>query len=158
MTRDATNSTASTPGQSEGSFATAAPPRLLPLGPSRRRLRLAILGDSPCDLCTAACCKQNGHAYAALLQDDEIRKFAPFAIDVPLARDDDDRLTFARVLPYLDGRCQFLGDDDRCAIYDDRPRACRRFQCVAHYNADGVGRHGVFLQRNPAVRAILDEV
>ena len=50
-----------------------------------RRLRLAILGDSPCYLCSAACCKQNGHAYAALLQgDDERRRFAPFAIDVAI--------------------------------------------------------------------------
>jgi hypothetical protein len=141
------------PGQSAGSFATAAPPRA---APSRaRRVRIAIVGDSPCDLCSAACCKQNGHAYAALLQDDEIRKFAAFAVDVPI-RSVDDRLTFERVLPYVDGRCQFLGSDDRCTIYDDRPRACRAFQCVAHYNADGVGRHGVFLQRNPRVREMLD--
>jgi len=157
MTRGATSvTTTSTPGQSAGSFATAAPPRLLPN--PRRRVRLAILGDSPCDLCTAACCKQNGHAYAARLEGDEIRKFAAFAIDVPITRDDDDRLTYERVLPYVAGRCRFLGDDDRCTIYDDRPRACRRFQCVNQYNADGVGRHGVFLQRNPRVREILDEL
>ena len=124
------------------------------------RFRLAILGESPCDLCTAACCKQNGHAYAARLQDDEIRKFAPFAIDVPIARDDGDvnRLTYERVLPYIEGRCQFLGDDDRCTIYDDRPRACRQFQCIESYNADGIGRHALFLQRNPHVREMLDAV
>ena len=126
-------------------------------GTARRRLRLAILGDSPCDLCAAACCKQNGHAYAAVLEGDEIRKFAAFAVDVPITRDDD-LLTYERVLPYVAGRCQFLGGDDRCAIYDDRPRACRRFQCVDHYNADGVGRHGLFLQRNPQVRAILESL
>jgi Fe-S-cluster containining protein len=118
------------------------------------RVRLAIIGESPCDLCTAACCKQNGHAYAALLRDDEIRKFAAFAIDVPIATAAG--LTFERVLPYVDGRCQFLGEDDRCTIYDDRPRACRQFQCVTSYNADGIGRHGVFLQRNPRVREMLD--
>ena len=33
-----------------------------------RRIRIAILGASPCGQCTAACCRQNGHAYAALLQ------------------------------------------------------------------------------------------
>jgi hypothetical protein len=135
------------PGQS------AAPSRAVPFP---RRIRIAILGESPCDLCTAACCKQNGHAYAARLQDDEVRKFAAFAIDVPIRRDDDNRLTYERVLPYINGRCQFLGDDDRCTIYDDRPRACRQFQCVDHYNADGVGAHGVFLQRNPSVREMLD--
>lgn len=124
---------------------------------SKPRLRLAILGDSPCDLCTAACCKQNGHAYAALLEGDETRKFAPFAIDVPLETAAG-ALAFERVLPYVEGRCQFLGDDDRCAIYDDRPHACRRFQCVIAFNADGVGRHGTFLQRNPRVRAMLESL
>ena len=137
------------PGQS------AAPPRAVQLP---RRVRIAILGDSPCHLCTAACCKQNGHSYAARLQDDEIRRFAPFAIDVPIMRDGDNRLTYERVLPYINGRCQFLGDDDRCAIYDDRPRACRQFQCIESYNADGIGVHGVFLQRNPRVRELLDSL
>ena len=121
------------------------------------RLRLAIVGDSPCDLCTAACCKQNGHAYAALLQRDEVRKFAAFAIDVPLETAAG-LLAYERVLPYVDGRCQFLGGDDRCTIYDDRPRACRAFQCVDHFNADGVGRHGTFLRRNPRVREMLDQL
>ena len=126
-------------------------------GTPKPRVRLAVVGASPCDLCSAACCKQNGHAYAAMLEGAEIRMFAAFAIDVPITGEDN-LLTYERVLPYVAGRCQFLGDDDRCTIYDDRPRACRRFQCVAHYNADGVGRHGVFLQRNPRVRAMLDEM
>ncbi len=152
MSVEAETSSIATPGQSAGSAAAAAPPRILP---PARRIRIAILGNSPCDLCTAACCKQKGHAYAALLQDDEIRKFAAFAIDAPI-RTSDGRLTYERVLPYIAGRCQFLGDDDRCTIYDDRPRACRQFQCIEHYNAGGVGRHGIFLQRNVRVREILD--
>jgi Fe-S-cluster containining protein len=142
--------TASTfpPGQS------AAPPRAVQFS---RRVRIAILGSTPCDLCTAACCKQNGHTYAARLQDDEIRKFAPFAIDVPITSDDN-QLSYERVLPYINGRCPFLGDDDRCTIYDDRPRACRQFQCIESFNADGIGRHGTFLQRNPRVREMLDSI
>ena len=47
------------------------------------------------------------------------------------------RLTFERVLPYVDGRCQFLGDDDRCTIYDDRPANCRRFECAPGYHHAG---------------------
>ena len=47
-----------------------------------RRLRLAILGNSLCYLRSAACCKQNGHAYAALLQGDDERR--RFAIDVAI--------------------------------------------------------------------------
>ena len=144
-----------TPGQSAGSFATAAPPRIFPGHRSPRR-RLAILGSSPCDLCTAACCKQNGHAYAALLQGEEVQRFAAFAVDVPFAREGDGRTIYERVLPYVDARCRFLGNDDLCTIYDDRPRACREFHCVRSYNADGIGRHGVFLQRNPRVREMLD--
>ena len=120
-----------------------------------RRLRLAILGDSPCDLCHAACCKQNGHAFAALLQGDEVRRFAAFAIDVPLTTGAG-TLAYERVLPYINGRCQFLGLDDRCTIYDDRPQSCRRFQCIESYNGDGIGRHQAFLQRNPRVREMLD--
>jgi Fe-S-cluster containining protein len=119
-------------------------------------LRLAILGDSPCHLCTAACCKQNGHAYAALLRGDEVRRFAPFAIDVPI--ETDGRVVFERVLPYRDGRCQFLGEDDRCTIYEDRPTSCRLFQCVEHYNRRGIGRHEEFLKRNPTVLRMLEQL
>jgi Fe-S-cluster containining protein len=118
------------------------------------RVRLAIFGDSPCQECTAACCKQNGHEFAALLREDEVRRFAAFAIDVLLKRDDGE-IAFERVLPYVNGRCRFLGDDDRCTIYDDRPVSCRIFQCVSDFNRDGVGRHGSFLERNPAVLELL---
>ena len=122
-----------------------------------RSVRVAIVGQSPCELCTAACCKQNGHEFAALLHGDEVRKFAPFAVNVPLATSDG-RIADERVLPYVAGRCQFLSRDDRCTIYEDRPQACRRFQCVTAYHADGIGRHGTFLQRNPRVREMLDRL
>jgi Fe-S-cluster containining protein len=121
-----------------------------------RSVRIAILGDSPCHLCTAACCKQNGHAYAALLRGDEIRRFAPFAIDVPIQTDSG--TIFERVLPYRDGRCQFLGDDDRCTIYQDRPMSCRLFQCVEQFNSESSGEHGAFLKRNPSVRSMLEQL
>jgi Fe-S-cluster containining protein len=119
-------------------------------------LRLAILGDSPCDLCTAACCRQNGHAYAVLLEGEDRRKFAPWAADVPIGQGG--RTTFERVLPYVDGRCAFLGDDDRCTIYEDRPVNCRRFQCVTGYHHGGadVGSHSHFLTVNPGVVRVLD--
>jgi Fe-S-cluster containining protein len=120
-----------------------------------RRIRIAIFGDSPCDGCVAACCKQNGHAYAAVLRGEEVRRFAPFAVDVPIERADG-RVVFERVLPYVNGRCQFLGDDERCTIYEDRPGACRAFQCVGAFNAEGLGMHGMFLERNPRVRVMLE--
>ena len=126
--------------------ATIAPPR---------RVRVAILGVSPCGDCRANCCRQNGHDFAVLLRGDEIRRFAPFSIDVQIEHDG--RLISERVLPYVAGRCQFLGSDDRCTIYDDRPASCREFECVRHYNAHGLGRHARFLTLNPDVRARLDE-
>lgn len=119
-------------------------------------IRLAILGQSPCHQCFAACCKQNGHDYAVLLEGDELRRFAPFAIDLHIRRGA--QLIPERVLPYEDGRCRFLGADDRCTIYDDRPAACRRFQCVSDFNREGIHRHGPFLQRNPRVLELLERL
>lgn len=73
-----------------------------------------------------------------------------------VAIDRDGRIVTERVLPYVGGRCQFLDADDRCMIYEDRPRACREFQCVRYYNESGLGRHGRFLEMNADVRARLD--
>jgi Fe-S-cluster containining protein len=125
-----------------------------------RHLRLAILGDSPCDLCTAACCKQNGHGYAVLLEGErERRRFAAFSVDVPIDRGGG-AVLLERVLPYRDGRCAFLGEDDRCAIYDDRPVNCRRFQCVSGYHGGGatLGSHSTFLRSNRRVLAMLERL
>lgn len=120
------------------------------------RLRLAILGASPCHLCRANCCKQNGHDYGVLLAEAEWRRFAPFCEEVRI--DAGACITIERVLPYRDGRCQFLGSDDRCTIYDDRPSNCRRFECAPGYHEGGsdIGRHSAFLRRNSDVLAMLE--
>jgi len=119
-----------------------------------KTIRIAILGASPCDRCVAACCKQNGHEFAAILDEDERARFGPFAQLVSLKRSDG-ALVSEFVLPYRDGRCQFLGADDRCTIYDDRPRNCRRFECVRFFRSEPDRSHGAFLRRNPvALRAI----
>jgi Fe-S-cluster containining protein len=122
-----------------------------------RSIRIAILGANPCHLCTAACCKQNGHDYAALLQGDEIRKFAAFSTDA-LIDAGTAGIVIEKVLPYVNGRCQFLGDDDRCTIYEDRPQACRTFGCVTEFNRDGIGAHGPFLRRNAPVLERLENL
>ena len=118
-----------------------------------KRLRIAILGASPCGQCTAACCRQNGHEYAALLQGDEVRQFAPYAIDARINAGG--RVVIEKALPYIDGRCVFLAESGECLVYEDRPRACRAFECVRHFNREGVGRHDAFLERNPRVLAML---
>jgi Fe-S-cluster containining protein len=112
-------------------------------------LRLAILGESPCHLCTANCCKQNGHEYAVLLEGEERRKFAAFAADVLNRFPGGSR--YERVIPYRHARCPFLADNDRCSIYDDRPQNCRGFQCINGYHFGGghLTTHSEFLQRNP---------
>ena len=121
-------------------------------------MRLAILGDSPCHLCYAACCKQNGHDFAVLLEGDERRKFRPFAAEVSITHDGTTVVESA--LPYRDGRCVFLGPDDRCTIYEDRPANCRRFQCVRYYHLGGADftRHGEFLGRNSKVLEMLERL
>ena len=120
------------------------------------RVRIAILGASPCGQCTSACCRQNGHAYAALLQGDEVRRCAPYAIDARMnARG---RVVVEKVLPYVEGRCIFLAQDGECLVYDDRPAACRDFECVRHFNRGGIGRHDVFLERNPQVLETLERI
>lgn len=119
-----------------------------------RRVRIGIFGESPCGQCWAACCKQNGHAYAALLQgEEEVRRFRPWAVTGRF-RDASGGEATEWVIPYVDGRCPFLGDDDRCNIYDARPAGCRQFQCTTHFNP--AGGHGVFLDRNPDVRRLLE--
>jgi Fe-S-cluster containining protein len=121
--------------------------------------RLAILGASPCGQCRGAnCCRQNGHDYAVLLDGpDEWRRFAPFCQEVQV--DAGTHLRTERVLPYVNGRCQFLGDaDNRCTIYDDRPANCRRFECAPGFHERGsdVTSHSAFLRRNPDVLKLLE--
>lgn len=115
--------------------------------------RLAIFGSSPCGQCHAACCKQNGHEFAVLLRGDEITRFKPWATGRLFQSGE--RSNVEMVLPYRDGRCVFLGDDDRCMIYDDRPQSCREFECTPKFNQHGIDEHGEFLVRNPRVLALL---
>ena len=115
-----------------------------------RTVRIAIIGPSPCDACDAACCKQSAWGYAALLQsDDERRRFGPWSATTLL--DDADGVTrTVQVIGYRDGRCPFLGSDDRCSIYDDRPLSCRQFECTRRF-----GNDASFFDANARVRELL---
>lgn len=116
-----------------------------------RTVRIAIVGRSPCDRCDAACCKQSAWSYAVLLQgDDERRRFRPWSM-MTMLNDADGETKSVSVIGYRDGRCPFLGGDDRCTIYDDRPLSCRQFECTRRY-----GRDRTFFDANPKVRALLD--
>jgi Fe-S-cluster containining protein len=120
------------------------------------RIRIAILGASPCHLCRANCCKQNGHDYAVLLRPNEYARFRPFAAHVPI--ESAGTIVWEHILPYVNGRCQFLGEDDRCTIYEQRPASCREFECLRYYNQLGTRRHGRFLEINQDVRRMLDDM
>jgi Fe-S-cluster containining protein len=122
------------------------------------KLRIAILGASPCGRCRANCCKQNGHDYAVLLRPHEYARFGPFSARVAIDAGGGRGRVWERVLPYAGGHCQFLGADDRCTIYEDRPQACREFECVRYYNQSGVGRHARFIELNPDVGEMLDRM
>lgn len=126
--------------------------------PERRRVRIAVVGGSPCGSCDAACCRARATEYAVLLQgDDERRRFAPWAITLAV-REDDGRVRHERVIPYRAGCCPFLGSDDRCTIYADRPRGCRQFECTRYFGTAPQRTHGMFLQRNPRVAALLESL
>lgn len=117
-----------------------------------------MIGRSPCEACDAACCRATATEFAVLLQDDqERRRFAPWAITLPV-RDERGELRHERVIPYRDGRCPFLGGDHRCSIYEDRPRGCREFECTRHFRSSRSRGHGLFLQRNPRVAALLESL
>ena len=124
------------------------------------RLRIAVVGASPCGSCWAACCKQSVSEFAVLLHGDgERRRFAAWSVTLPVRDGADGTLRHERVIPYRDdAKCPFLGDDDRCTIYNDRPAACRAFECTRHYHQHGQGTHGVFLRGNPNVAGLLAEI
>ena len=68
------------------------------------------IGDVPCDGCVACCL---GPQAILLLPEDD-------PVDYPEAEDG--------VIPRVDDRCIYLGDDG-CAVYDKRPETCRKFDC-----------------------------
>lgn len=106
----------------------------------------------PCHKCDAACCwKQNlGQEYATHLAKDDYQ-FPGVAIFDPTMRSKE------KVLPYKpNGACVFLDEEThRCKVYEQRPQACRKFNCTANYNADCFGGSNTFLERNPRIKQLI---
>lgn len=50
------------------------------------------------------------------------------------------------VLRHTRGRCHYLGDDDRCTIYEGRPLGCRIFPFDPTFKKDGKLRHLKLIQ------------
>jgi hypothetical protein len=89
----------------------------------QRALRGAGEADVPCDGCTA-CCRSSQFIH---IEPDETEALAriPSELLFPAPR-----LPLGHVVMGYDeeGRCPMLVDD-RCSIYDDRPRTCRTYDC-----------------------------
>lgn len=69
--------------------------------------------------CDAPCCKRGAHGWPVAVRLEPDEQFAHM------------HAVFDGAVPYRDdGRCVFLGADDRCTIYDERPRGCRHFNCA----------------------------
>lgn len=114
----------------------------------------------PCDQCTAVCCRQYSHDYAAEIGPDEEDSF-PEAIwwqdsNPGLLAALNDHNPVLRVLPYVDGKCVNLGEDNRCKRYDTRPEVCQSFSCVSSYKARPSGEHGYFCDDHPEVVQLIE--
>jgi len=98
----------------------------------------------PCEKCNAACCRQySDHKFASALYEDEENLFP----EAKLFHDHDSHFM---AIPYKNGKCIHLMDDDKCGIYDRRPRNCREFNCIHGYLLFG-SHHGSHLDNNPHV-------
>lgn len=102
----------------------------------------------PCEFCDGHCCRQNGHEFAVMLEDGEENRFQD-AIQFPDLVNGPDW-----VLPYKQGKCVYLTDNNRCGIYNTRPSACRKFKCTNGYNRDP-RRHSFFVRDNSYVAELI---
>jgi Fe-S-cluster containining protein len=100
----------------------------------------------PCDKCDGRCCRQKPHdqEYAVLLNRNEIKKYNYAVLHNPFSLSGDEW-----VIPYKNGKCPHLGKDNRCTIYEDRPKGCKQFKCTNCYNREG--NYAFFLRDNPKV-------
>ncbi|HEX7901144.1 MAG TPA: YkgJ family cysteine cluster protein [Planctomycetota bacterium] len=93
--------------------------------PHTRHVRFergAFRFSGDCDACRPACRAVCCRGMRAPLADEEIAS----------GRYESEAVEGRIVLRQKDGGCVYLGEDDRCSIYADRPAACRRFDCSGH--------------------------
>lgn len=104
--------------------------------------------NPPCSYCNAACCKQFGnHEYAVALFPDE-----HYLGEIEISQD----ALGGKALPYVNGKCIYLDNNDKCTIYLNRPQLCRNFNCCDGYKAKGEF-HSYFLEDNHHVVELIEK-
>lgn len=109
----------------------------------------------PCNYCNGACCRQTwNHAYAVVLDEDELE-----GLDYVVYNDPDPCFpedAQISVLPYVDGKCIYLDQDNKCSVYDHRPKRCREFSCLSGYDFSTGRTNSFFLEDNPDVVKLIE--
>lgn len=102
----------------------------------------------PCQSCNGACC-----SLPVEIDGDEVADF-PDAVCVP--EQCGNRVVDTWMLPRkADGRCVYLDVNNRCRIYERRPRVCREFNCLCGYKLTAQ-RHSFFLDEHPEVARLIE--
>jgi hypothetical protein len=118
-----------------------------------RKVRLAILGSSPCHLCTAACCKQNGTIIRCCSNRYEHARFRPFSIDLTVMNGTHAHHRACHTVSRRADAC--FSAMMTCARFIRIAPKLRNFECVNGYGGS-VRSHSRFLELNPQVRRLLD--
>ncbi len=95
----------------------------LPLLPSHPAASGSHSEMPPCESCTALCCRYFALEIDAPGSADELEDIRWYLLHEGAWVWSDDGKWYLQV----DRRCRFLGDDDRCTIYEARPRICREY-------------------------------
>lgn len=98
--------------------------------PKQRKEILSAPVPTPCDQCKGQCCTADFGWVYLKLEEDELHLFP---------REDITNKSVFFVEPmwgyYLKNGCLHL-KDGKCSIYNNRPKACREFDCVQYYVND----------------------
>lgn len=104
----------------------------------------------PCDGCSGLCCVSTQGGPFVELHLDELDRY-PNAVWV----DDGFRGTVP-ALPVTDqNRCVYLSEQNRCEIYDNRPKVCRGYNCVPGYRFCK-HRHSFILEDHPELVQLIE--
>jgi hypothetical protein len=115
-----------------------------------------VIKAPPCEQCSGTCCKSTSKwQYAVNLTRGEAKKDI-FKAHLEKLKDHRISKYTISVLPYKDGKCPLLGDDDKCTVYDDRPKVCRKYKCTDRFAI--YGDRSPFFRWNPDLVGLLRKI